>query len=765
MPQAIPGASVSTAPIPFRGGSASNTGAVGTGQGLLRVVSGEQLNELDRQKNQTRASSQRAKAAAQAPPDLGSYIRQRWMVLRNHRNTGDNPLNERLLRTQRMFEGKYDPEKLAQIRQFGGSEVYARVVAGKCRGATALLRDVYMGPDRPWDIQSQPDPPVPPEIAAAVVQLVQTETQTLAQAGQPVMEDKVRDRLKDLMHAAQAAARRNAEAQAAAASDAIDDILVAGNFYKSIAEFITDLPLFPFACLKGPVVRMVPRLKWVNGRPSLKNTACMFWERVNPFDIYWTPGASRIEDAEIIERKRLTRTDLNDLLGLPGYDEAAVRAALNDYASGLREWMDTPDCERALNEGRENPEMNLSHYIDCVEYHGNVQGHVLLDEGVDEKLIPDLDRDYAVQSWVCGRHTLKTQLNPSPRQRHPYFITSYEKVPGTIAGHAIPEIIEDIQECANAFLRASVNNSSISSGPQVVINDEMIAPNESGDELYPWKRWHTTGDPLGNQREPITFFQPSSNLQEMLGGYTQMTTLADENSGIPKYITGSDRIGGAGRTASGLSMLMGNAAKALQTVAGNIDQDVMTPLLQGLYDLVMMTDTSGLLTGEEEIKVLGVDVAVQKETENQKRLQFLQITANPIDGPIIGELGRARVLRAIAQGLGLPDDIVPDDTTLQQQIAQAKQQAEQAQQAQLAMAMAGVHPGQHSGQHSGGHAGGPAGGAPKPTAQPGAQAGSPGAGSPGAMAAGNQPPHPGPGGLAQNAAPINLMAQGLNNHV
>lgn len=738
----MPGVSSSTP-------NAYSQARMGSGQGLVRLVTPTELDNRDQA-----ASAARVKAAKPAPqPDLGSYIRQRWQVLRNHRNTGNSPLNQRLLRTQRMFEGKYDPEKLSEIAKFGGSEVYARIVAGKCRGATALLRDVYLGPDRPWDIQSQPDPPVPPEIRANILSLIATETQTLQMAGQPVIEEQVHMRMVGLTHAATTAARRNADLQATAASDKIEDILVAGGFYIALAEFLTDLPLFPFACIKGPIVRMAPKLTWLNGKPSLQSKPRMFWERVNPFDIYWTPGASRIEDGEIIERKRLTRADLNDLIGLPGYDETAVRAALNDYAQGLREWMDSPDTEQALNEGRENPTMNLSHYIDGIEYHGNVQGHVLLTEGVDRKLIPDLDRDYAVQSWVVGRHTLKTQLNPSPRQRHPFFITSYEKVPGTIAGHAIPDLIEDIQEVANAALRSTVNNLAIASGPQVVINDELISPNESGDELYPWKRWHVQGDPLGNQREPVTFFQPHDNSQTLMGVYQQMTNLADENSGIPRYITGSERLGGAGRTASGLSMLMGNAAKNLQTVAGNVDTDVMQPMLEGVYDLIMLTDTSGMLTGEEEIRVRGVNVAVQKETETQKRLQFLQITANPIDSPIVGEIGRARVLRAVAQGLGLPDDVVPDDETLQKQIDAQKQMQAAGQQA---LAQAGVGP---DGKPHDPNAK-PAG-QPNPSAQPGAQAG-----SPGATAQGTQKPMPGPAGMMPGAPPpMNTFAQGLQTHV
>lgn len=713
------------------------------------MVSPAQLDDQDR------ANLARRSAAARPEPeqeDIGAFIRQQWYIFRNHRNLGNNPLNQRLLRSQRMFDGKYDPEKLAQINAFGGSEVYSRLVAIKCRGATSLMRDVYLGPDRPWDIEPQPDPPIPPEIQANIVTLVSTEMQTMQAAGQPVTSDQAHMRYISLLHGAQQAARRNAMMQAEAAADKIDDILQAGLFYDALGEFLLDLPLFPYAVLKGPVVRMVPKLSWVQGKPSLLNKPQMFWERVNPFQIYWSPGASRIEDADVIERKRYTRSDLNDLIGLPGYDEQAVRNALEDYGRGLREWLDAPDPEQAINEGREDPSLNRSQYIEGIEYHGRLQGSLLLDQGVNKKLVPDPDRDYQVQSWVVGRWTLKTQINPSPRQRHPYFLTSFEKIPGTVAGHALPDLLEDIQEVANATLRSMVNNLSISSGPQVVVNDEMVSSTENGDELYPWKRWHVQGDPLGNQREPITFFQPQSNAQELLQVYQAMNVMADEISAIPRYLTGESLSGGAGRTASGLSMLMSNASKVLQTVAANVDGDVLDPLLSHLYEMIMLTDTSGILTGEEQVTVKGSSVAIQKENARTKQLQFLQITANPIDAPIIGEMGRARVLRAVAQGLDLPDDVVPDDQTLQSQI-QAQKEAQQASQAVLAHAQAhGAAPG-HPGS-------GPPGQSPGGGAKPPGGAGSP----PGPQAQGSPGPSPGAGGVASNTPPVNNFQQGISTN-
>src|SRR5204862_2674210 len=132
------------------------------------------------------------------------------------------------------------------------------------------------------------------------------------------------------------------------------------------------------------------------------------------------------------------------------------------------------------------------------------------------------------------------QLAPSPRKRHQYFMTSFEKIPGTPVGNGLPDILEDIQSVCNATLRALVNNLSIASGPQVTINDDRLADGEDGESLYPWKRWHVRSDPMGNNSEPpISFFMPASIRQELLTVYNAFAEVADEMSAIPRYMTGA----------------------------------------------------------------------------------------------------------------------------------------------------------------------------------------------------------------------------------
>jgi hypothetical protein len=632
----------------------------------LRLVTPDALTAQQAQDDATRVAAERQQAEnALLNTSLLAFIDNELSRMVRHRDSASG-WSDRLVAAMRVFNGQYDSQKLAEIRRFGGSDIYARLIATKCRGATSLLRDIYLNADKPWGLKPTPDPTLPDDIAATIGSLVQTEVQSAMAGGQPPDPDAIKDRVADLVASAKRAAIKKARMEADAAFLKVDDMLVEGLFYEALGDVLIDIALFPFACLKGPIVRVTPQVTWENQKATVVNKPKMYWNRVSPFDVWWTPGVSNIADAAVIERSRVTRQDLNQLRGLPGYDDWAIQEVLRWYGqSGYVEInASTSDTQRAVMESREDPRMNQSGMLDMIEYHGYVQGTMLLQYGMNPDQVPDPLNDYFVDVFKIGRYIIKVQLSPSLRKRPPYYVTSFEKVPGTVVGNALPDILTDTQDAANAALRSLINNMSIASGPQVVVNDDRIAENENGDELYPWKRWHVTTDPLGanNGQQPIVFFQPDSRAQELLGVYEKFTQIADELSSIPRYVTGSDRTGGAGRTASGLAMLMGNAAKILQTVASNIDGDIIEPSVGELYDMIMLTDQTGILRGDESIQVLGVTVAMQRETQRQRQLEFLQITGNPIDMQIMGPRGRANVLRPVANGIGLDgEEIVPPD--------------------------------------------------------------------------------------------------------
>lgn len=642
-------------------------------QGVLQVIPpGALEQQLQRRATEAAATQQ---APVQSPQALAGYIKGQFEIMRNHRNT-QSGWSDRLLKALRAYNGQYDAQTLAEIRKFGGSEIYARVTSQKCRAASSLLRDIYLSQDRPWAVRPAPDPDIPPSILQAIDRLIQTESQQVAMTmGRPPQPEDLHERKMALMEGASDAAKKKANEQARVSENKIEEMLREGGFYHALAEFLVDLPIFPFAVIKGPVVKVIPKVVWPpgGGPPNVEQVPILTWNRVSPFDLWFTPGVSDIENADCIEKLRVTRAELNDLLDLPGYNTEEIRAVLDEYGrGGLYDNWDTTDAERAVLENRENPAWNRSAMISMMEFNGNVQGRMLQDYGL---AVPDELRDYHVQVWVIGSHVIKAHLSPTPRQRHPYFITSFEKVPGTPVGNSLVDLLADFQEAANGTLRALINNLSIASGPQVVINDDRMTQDEANDELYPWKRWHTKNDPVGsNAQVPVSFFMPTSNAQQMLEVFSKFIEFADDVSAIPKYIGGSAG-GGAGRTASGLAMLMGNASKILQTVSANIDRDVMEPALLYLSDLIMLTDTSGILTGQETISVQGVNVAIQRETIRQRQIEFLQATINPVDQKIIGLKGRGAMLRAVASTIGMDGQgVVPSDSTLEMMEEREKQQ-------------------------------------------------------------------------------------------
>lgn len=634
-----------------------NTGSV------LRVVTNEEL--MAQEAAEIEAERAREEQDEKAVEDqLATYIRGRMSDMRNFRNA--EGISERLLAALRTYRGEYDQSTLNTIQEFGGSDVYARVTSTKCRAATALLRDVYLGADRSWDIDPTPRPEVPGDIEADIQELVKIEVSTMMQAGMPIDEQAVTDRVELLRKQAKRAAKKVAVEEAEAASERLDDILTEGGFYQAFAEFLIDLPIFPYAVIKGPVVRKKEQTKWVEGNPVRESVSRMFWNRVSPFDLYWSPGAQHRKQADFIERIQLSRAELAAVKGLPGYNTDAIDEILErSYDEGFHDWWDTIDVERAQLEDRERWQRTAVSLIDTAEYTGYVSGRLLLDWGMTETQVGDPLQEYYVTAWLVDRRVLKVQFNPTTDSSPPYYITSFEKVPGALAGDGLPDLLEDVQSICNAAARALVNNASISSGPQVVINDEVLQPHET-DTLYPWKRWHVTYDPsvVGAAGDPIRFYQPQSNAPELIGIYEKWNTMGDEISSIPRYMTGNEKVGGAGRTASGLAMLMGNASKTLQNVAASIDRDVVQPLLYDLFDLIMVTQP-GTFKGDELIVVKGVNHAVKREQDRMRQLEFLQLTANPIDQQIMGPIGRANILRSVAGNLGLEHEkVLPDDEEL-----------------------------------------------------------------------------------------------------
>ncbi|MBK5942719.1 portal protein [Halorhodospira halophila] len=646
-----------------------------SGRGLVVVLSNDDIEQQHRSEAEARSRQESIES------QLVGHIRHAWQ--RAHR--AKQRAERRMLSNLRQRNGEYDPDKLAAIRQQGGSEIYMMLTAVKCRAAKSWIRDVLMpAGDRPWDLQPTSEPDLPPEVEQRLVERVMSDAEQAMAHGHPVAPDQIRKVTSDLRDNLREGIRKKAEKRAERMAETIEGLLDEGGWSREFDAVISDLVDFPAAILKGPVVRQQERLTWSEtGDAAVYADLIPTVERVSPFDIYPAPGAEDVDDGYVIQRHRLTRSDLYGLIGVPGYDEEAIREVLREHRDGgLTEWLaQTLDDAEARANDDDTATLNED-WIDALEYWGEVPGSKLIDWGMPESEVGDPDRDVSVCAWLIGRHVIKVQLNPDPLGRKPYSKASFEKVPGSFWGRGVPDLISDCQDICNAAARAMVNNMGIASGPQVAIDVDSLPAGEDVTQIYPWKIWQMqfpTGG-QGGKQVPLHFFQPNPMTDALMAVYDKYSKIADEHSGIPAYTYGSSDVGGGGRTASGLSMLMNAASKAIKNVVSHIDQGIIVPTVRRYFYWVMRYHPSSDIKGDAQVVARGAMALVAKEQLQMRRLEFLQHTANPMDSQIVGLEGRRALLARIAQDLDVPsEDVVPDQDTLEQRIQQEQQQQAQQQ--------------------------------------------------------------------------------------
>jgi hypothetical protein len=640
----------------------------------LRVVIEDEKNKANQVQNQPLTTG------------LASYVRKCWTYARDAKL---QRVDTRLLQSVRARRGEYDPDKLAAIREQGGTEVYQMLTSVKCRAAGSWIRDVIagQGESRPWDIKPTVLPELPPEIGDAIIKASLKPIQDAEAAGVPLTDIQIQEMQGALRDAATEEIRKQAKKAASRMADRMEEQLTLGGFPQALDEFIDDLCTFPCAIIKGPVVRRKPTLSWAPDpagkgyKPTVGETLSLEWERVSPFDIYPAPAATTVNNGYLLERHKLSRQDLNELIGVDGYSDSSIRAVLDEYGrNGLREWL-TNDIAQADAEGKATTALavNSDGEIDALQFWGSVQGKELVEWGMSKEDVPDETKEYHVEVWLIGHYVIKATLNFDPLHRKPYYKASYEDVPGAWWGNSVCDLVRDSQQVVNAASRALVNNMGIASGPQVEVQIDRIPAGEDITTMRPWQIWQTkSGDSGGGNGPAVSFFQPEANIQELMAIIEKWSELADEYSGIPRYMTG-DSAGGAGRTASGLSMLVTNAGKSIKQVISNVDMNVFKPMLERLYFYNMMYSDDDDLKGDVNIVANGAEALMAKEAAQVRRNEFLVATNNPVDMQILGLTGRAAILRETVKTLDMdPDDIIPPPELLKLMEATAQKQQAQA---------------------------------------------------------------------------------------
>lgn len=625
----------------------------------ISIASNAALMEAERLA-EDRAAQDRAPVVS----SIAAHIRRRWEDAK--RAKAD--IETIMISALRQRVGEYEPDKLAQIRKMGSSEVFVRLTDQKCTAAAAWIRDV-LSLDRPWGLEPTPQPTLPPAVVDRIEADAIQQVMMQVQMGMPLQGFDLKGAVAELV---EKGVKDEAQSRNARMEKIIDDYLREGGFREQIGLALDwDLVTFGTAILRSPVVRQRRDLKWAvddMGQWTLQEEQSSYpaVERVSPLDFYPSDDATTVDDASyLLEKYPLSRASLAAFKGVENWNDKEIDAVLTEYGQGgLREWT-TTDSDRALLAERSDAGQ-YTEKIDALIFWGELQGQLLLDWGI--KSVERLS-EYAVEAWLIGSHVVRVEIKEPHMLARPYQKAVYRHRPGSFWGLGVPEVMADVQAQANAAARALANNMAFASGPQVGVDAEQMPPGEDGSRVWPWKVWRFNTGKFGNTNTPpITFFQPEMYATELMQIYEKWTRIADEVTGIPAYVQGDTAASGAGKTASGLSMLMGAATKTIKTIVANIDVGLIEPMVRGFFRFAMLYHPDDSAKGDCQVVAKGSTALLVREQAQIRRNEFLQTTNNPVDLQIMGIGRRAELLRSVAETLSLsPDEVAPTREEMEQQ--------------------------------------------------------------------------------------------------
>jgi hypothetical protein len=581
---------------------------------------------------------------------LGAYAREQFVLARNSRTIVDTLLLQNL----RQRRGEYDPDELAMIKE--SVVTFFNITATKCRAGEAWLTDILTASgDRLYQLDPTPIPNVPQFVKDMVTEQIKKEI-TMRGGGMPP-EQVVRDRITELADVAYRSLMEQARSGTDKMQRKIDDQLAEADFIATLQAFISDLMVYPFAVLKAPVVRRKRRLRWEGGEPIATTEAQLTIERVNPFDFYFAPWTTGPQTGFIVEVMHMARQELVDCKGMPNFDDDKLQQALSIYLTGHQVLTETT-TQREVLEWQTLLTLTTGDTLDVLNFWGSIRGDLLKSWGIK---VEDEQATYEADIWVLGGICIRAVLNPDPMKQRPYYVTSYEKVPGSMVGRSVGMLMRPNQQIINSAYRALRRNMGLASGPFAEVDQSRLGGQQAPEEIMPAMVKVVEPDLMGRGGTAYHFHKIDSHAQELEALINEEIKKCDDATGIPAYAYGNPQVAGAGRTVGGLAMLMGNAAKGIKQVIVNIEQDVLDPMITAFYNYNMLYDPDQAIKVDAQVQAKGPTSVLARETAAAKRLETLQVVGPFIPTGIIPKSGLATLLREVLKSSDLPvDKIIPD---------------------------------------------------------------------------------------------------------
>lgn len=593
-------------------------------------------------------------------------------------------VEERWLEDLSQFHGRYSEKVINELKAAKKSSLFINETRPKTNAMEARLSDMlFPTDDKNWGIGPTPVP----ELTVQAEQTAQTAAKAkIAAAANP-------DNPNLAVAADQAEQQRalvqqrldEAKKRARSMEEEIDDHLRECRYSAQSRLVIRDGVRIGTGILKGPITDGRTRRSWARSAEhsnvfELKHDSDgkpVFW-RVDPWHFFPDLDCTSMEDCEsTLERHLMNKKALRKLARLKGFDQDAIRRLLVSNPA-----LTPPQFLTDLRSltGQDVAFMRDTYHV--WEYHGPLTAEEMQDIAShmnDADTLADLGgqidplKELQVIIWFCQGELLKFGIHPLDSCESLYSVFNLEKDEASIFGFGIPYIMRDPQKSLAASWRTLMDNMGLSSGPQIVINEEAIEPVNGQWVLEPRKLWkRKTSSP--QDMKPFEIFNIDSHMDELMAVIELSKRNIDEETALPMLAQGEQGTQ-VTKTFQGMAILMNSANVVFRRIVKHWDDDVTTTGITRLYDWLMQFSPKDEIKGDYKVDARGTSVLLVREIQSTNLMSFIMnFSGHPLLGKYLKQDGLPG-LRRLLQTLMIPvDEVLKSDTEIASDEAKAAEQ-------------------------------------------------------------------------------------------
>lgn len=590
---------------------------------------------------------------------------------------------QRMLRNIRMKNSEYEPAKYAAIVELMGpmaTPPFMKICEAKTDAVYGWLIDAILPPGVfPANIEPTPMPDLPDylvtEIESEVMNEVARRVEMAYAQGMTLNASTVRAARDEMMKQARKEMKikilEHAKEAAKEMFLKIQDQFAEGDWEKAFRAALHDLVDVGTAIMSGPVLRTVGmhrrELNMLAGRWEEKwveETIPQF-DRYVPLRFYPSSDATRDSLPGSIYIDAMTRMNLSDLLGVDGYDEAAIRKVLREHKHGFRE---NTLIEQQKAELEEKSNIYDTELIDCLRFKGSISGSLLIEYGVDDMGELDPEREYECLIWQIGSDIIKALLNPQTVGLNHIFSAAFSERPDSFWGVGVPEKMEHSVNIANMAAVHIVMNAAMGSGPMAEFNSDRVGGQNM--QIRPWATFPATNAQM-MESKAIQFYQTQMVTDKLTALFEWAMNLADHETNFPRILYAGTA---STPTASASAMAASQASKGAMSIVRNIDIGLIIPSVQKMFRFNMQYGDNPDIIGDLRIVARASGAQVAKEQKIIRLKETLVESNNPNDINVITIPIRAKLWKILLTEEGIDSSVMGMDDEIERRAEQIQMQ-------------------------------------------------------------------------------------------